>query len=131
MATLQKPRTEITPTERAEVGAETARVEGRGPAGQAAEAAKNVVTGRDDGPGAVVDRSSNNVGSLGAHHHSNNGLLGHTEEEFARLRTRTTVTHEGEAYCPNPNIKHLVRLSIQTHVSKPSLHPNSCVKNLE
>jgi len=32
---------------------------------------------------------------------------GHTEEEMAKLRTRTLVTHEGEAYCPNPNIRDL------------------------
>jgi hypothetical protein len=34
-------------------------------------------------------------------------MLGHTEEEMARLRTKTMVTHEGEAYCPNPNIRDL------------------------
>ena len=106
MATLQRPGTEITtPTERAEIGAETAREEGKGKVGEAVEAARNVATGRDDGPSAVVDRgTSNGVGAP----IRNGDVLGHTEEEFARLRTRSEVTHEGEAYCPNPNIKHLV-----------------------
>ncbi|KAG0561945.1 hypothetical protein KC19_9G105100 [Ceratodon purpureus] len=122
MATLQKPGKEITPTEKAEIGAETAKLEGKGPAGQATEAVKNVVTGRDDGPSAaVVDRGRSNNG-FGAHHHHDNGTLGHTEEEFARLRTRTQVTHEGEAYCPNPNIKHLPR-EFETRVTVIQRYP--------
>lgn len=119
MATLQRPGTSETATERAETGAETARMEGKGSAGQAAEAVKNVVTGRDEP--AVVDRSgvvepgsaaatTSTAGAVGAHHqhHVDNGVLGRTEEELARLRTRTHITHEGEAYCPNPNIRDLV-----------------------
>ena len=93
MATLQRPGVETTPTERAEIGAEEARLEGKGPIGEASEAAKNVVTGRDDN-GVIVNNGA--------------GPLGNTEEEFARLRTRTLITHEGEAYCPNPNIRNLV-----------------------
>lgn len=125
MATLQRPGTgttepPTTATERAETGAETAREEGKGVGGQAVEAAKNVVTGRDE-PGvpdaAVVDRSSGVVepgvaastSAISHHHHHDNGVLGRTEEEFAKLRTRTHITHEGEAYCPNPNIRDLPR----------------------
>lgn len=104
MGTLQRPGTEITPTERAAIGAETASLEGRGPAGQAVEAAKNVATGRDDYPKMEPSSSSNGAGQ----HHNNDGLLGHTEEELSRLRLRTQITHEGEAYCPNPNIKDMV-----------------------
>lgn len=33
--------------------------------------------------------------------------MGQIEEELGRLLLRTQVTHEGEAYCPNPNIKNL------------------------
>jgi len=110
MATLQRPGTEITPAERAAIGAETARLEGRGPAGEAMEAAKNVATGRDDLPRSALEGISSSSSSNGAGpHHNGAGLLGRTEEELSHLRLRTQITHEGEAYCPNPNIKDLVR----------------------
>ena len=105
----------MSATERAETGAETARMEGKGAAGQAAEAARNAATGRDEP--AVVDRSAGVIEPGAAaststashlHHHHDNGVLGRTEEELAKLRTRTHITHEGEAYCPNPNIRDLV-----------------------
>lgn len=117
-----------TATERAAIGAEEARLEGRGPVGRASEAAKNVATGRDGPgplnrpPGAGVGPVGTGVGSgvgtgfgpdgvtdrgvLGGRHHE--GLMERTEEEVARLRNRTQITHEGEAYCPNPNLRDLV-----------------------
>lgn len=103
-----------TATERAALGAEEGRREGKGPAGRAADAAKAAATGRGDHPGVASLDNGDNIlvadrGLLDHHHHSHNGgMLGHTEEEMAKLRTRTLVTHEGEAYCPNPNIRDLV-----------------------
>lgn len=138
--------------ERAAVGAEKARLEGRGPVGQTAEAAKNAATGRDgvgvgsSGVGApLTPRGDSVVGgpAVGApvvtargdsvvggpavgsgvpggvesrgfpgHHRrsssAGSGLMERTEEELARLRNRTQITHEGEAYCPNPNLRDLV-----------------------
>lgn len=112
-----------TATERAAIAAEEARIEGKGPGGRAADAAAAAATGRVDhnrgvGPfndgvhhdGMHLGPDGTRVGDRGlvGHHHHNGGVLGHTEEEMARLRTRTHVTHEGEAYCPNPNIRDLV-----------------------
>lgn len=34
-------------------------------------------------------------------------MLGNTEEEMARLRIKTHITAEGDAYCPNPNLRDL------------------------
>ena len=137
-----------TATQKAAAGAEEARMEGKGVGGQAAEAAKNVVTGRDgplkrppgmvgatdlDRPG-MANTEMNRPGMVGPHaggvgtdlngdgiadrgimgpghhhnHHTNGGLMERTEEEIARLRNRTQITHEGEAYCPNPNLRDLV-----------------------
>jgi len=123
--------------ERAAVGAEKARLEGRGPVGQTAEAAKNAATGRDgvgvgSGVGAPVTARGDSIvgggpavgsaapGTLGTgvesrgfpgHHRrsssAGSGLMERTEEELARLRNRTQITHEGEAYCPNPNLRDL------------------------
>ena len=122
------PLNRPTATERAAIGAEEGRLEGRGPVGRASEAAKNVATGRDDirplnrPPGAGVGPVGTGVGSgvgtglgpdgvtdrglMGGRHHE--GLMERTEEEVARLRNRTQITHEGEAYCPNPNLRDLV-----------------------
>jgi len=151
-----------TATERAAIGAQEARMEGKGPGGQAAEGLRNIATGRDDGlPGRNGNGPfNNNVGERGLghtgagpfnntvedrdlrhpgagpfdngrerglfdrdhdHHHGgilgnhegmtghhNGGMLGHTEEEMARLRTKTHITSEGDAYCPNPNVRDLV-----------------------
>lgn len=124
--------------ERAAVGAEKARLEGRGPVGRTAEAAKNVATGRDgvgvgsSGVGTPGTASGDSIvggpavgsaapGTLGTgvegrgipgHHRrsssAGSGLMERTEEELARLRNRTQITHEGEAYCPNPNLRDLV-----------------------
>ncbi|KAG0619256.1 hypothetical protein M758_4G126300 [Ceratodon purpureus] len=143
-----------TATERAAIGAEEARMEGKGPVGRAGDAAKAAATGRVDnnrgvGPfndglhndglhhdglhndglhhdglhhdglhhdglhhdGTHLGPNGTQVGDRGLlkdhHHHNHGGLLGHTEEEMARLRNRTSITHEGEAYCPNPNIRDL------------------------
>jgi hypothetical protein len=98
-------------------------MEGKGPAGRAADAAKAAATGRVDhnrgvGPfndgvhhdGTHLRPDGTHVGDRGLfdhHHHDNGGMFGHTEEEMARLRNRTHITHEGEAYCPNPNIRDL------------------------
>lgn len=121
-----------TATERAAIGAEEARMEGRGAGGQAAEAARNVATGRDDVQPGMAAPYNNGVRRTGAvagpingtttvgdrglldhhnrdhHHHHHGAFLGNTEEEMARLRLKTHITHEGDAYCPNPNIRDLV-----------------------
>lgn len=121
-----------TARERAAIGAEEARLEGRGPAGRAAEGAKNAVTNRDTlgGPnnnlgagntGYGADGTTGNRGlfndglngpghatGFGYHHSNGAGLMERTEEELANLRNRTEVTGEGEAYCPNPNLRDLV-----------------------
>ena len=164
-----------TATQRAEVGAEEARLEGRGRAGEAAEAARNVATGRDepgvggfnngvrnngvvnDGVGPInegvpvgdrgllnrnrdgvgpfnegvpvgeglpagdrglVNRNREGVRSLGASGPRDGGVLGNVEEEFARLRTKTRITAEGDAYCPNPNLRDLVNISKPLQNSK-------------
>lgn len=90
MATLQKPGAEITSAERAESGAEDRSI-------------------MEPGLGSSSSRSN---GAGAHHHHDNGGILGRTEEELSRLRLRTHITHEGEAYCPNPNIKDLVSILI-------------------
>ncbi|KAG0619254.1 hypothetical protein M758_4G126100 [Ceratodon purpureus] len=124
-----------TAMERAAIGAEEGRMEGKGPAGRAAEGLRNVATGRDNnlagrtgvdpynnnfndgttvGDRGLFDRNHDhhNGGLLGHHNggmlgHNNGGMLGHTEEEMARLRLNTHVTAEGDAYCPNPNLRDL------------------------
>lgn len=110
-----------TATERATMGAEAARMEGKGLGGRAAAAAaaaadRNHQPGMgplNDGlhyDGTPLAHDATSVGDRGLldhHHHHAGGVLGHTEEEMARLRTRTHITHEGEAYCPNPNIRDL------------------------
>lgn len=104
-------------TERATVGAETARMEGKGVVGRTAEAAINVATGRD-GPHYPLDRTGETTGTgvdydgLGnrSEYYNGEGVMGRTEEEMARLRNRTEITREGEPYAPNPNIRDLVSL---------------------
>ena len=120
-----------TATERARIGAEEARLEGKGPAGKGAEGLRNVATGRDDNLGGTgVGPYNNNLGRTGVDPYMNNGtgiedqglfdrnrenlgggmhegLLGRTEEEMARLRINTHITAEGDAYCPNPNLRDL------------------------
>lgn len=133
-----------TATERAAIGAEEARMEGRGPGGRAAEAARNVATGRDQpgvgpinngvgntgvGPvnngttvgdrGLLDHRDHRRGGVLGGHH---GDMLGNTEEEFARLRTKTHITAEGDAYCPNPNLRDLVTTR---NLQKANLHTHA------
>lgn len=103
MATLQKPAPEMTATDRAAHSADAAQVEaGKNVASESHEPV--VVTGEGSNGMAVAARHDTHH-----HHSSNSGLSGHTEEELAHLRLRTQVTHEGEAYCPNPNLKDLVR----------------------
>lgn len=109
-------------TERATVGAETARMDGKGVVGRAAEAAMNVATGRD-GPHYPLDRTGETTGTgveydglgnrsdfIDTHHYNGEGIMGRTEEEMARLRNRTEITREGEPYAPNPNMRDLVSL---------------------
>lgn len=101
-----------TATERTAIGAEEARTEGKGPGGRAAEAVKNAATVRDqrvvsDGVHHDATHLNPDVEDRGlVDHHA--GMLGHAEEEMTCLRNRTHITHEGEPYCPNPNIPDLV-----------------------
>lgn len=93
----------MTATDRAAHSADAAQVEaGKNVASESHEPV--VVTGEGSNGMAVAARHDTHH-----HHSSNSGLSGHTEEELAHLRLRTQVTHEGEAYCPNPNLKDLVR----------------------
>lgn len=97
-----------TAGERAAIGAETARMEGKGVGGQAVDAAKTAATGRVGRPrrrhvrlpghSRSVSRSTSASSSddEGRRHH---GL--HPEG------VRTVVSNEGEAYCPNPNMHNL------------------------
>lgn len=124
-----------TATQRAALGAQEARMDGKGVVGQAVEGVRNTITGKDDGlPGkAGTGAYGNTVGDRGMgqtgtgpfnndrgifnrdhdHHHGgvmghhNGDMLGHTEEEMARLRLKTHITAEGDAYCPNPNVRDL------------------------
>jgi hypothetical protein len=91
-------------------------LEGKGRGGELAEAARNVATGRDDGPlnngvgdRGLLDRNRDRRqgGIVGGGQHPG-GMLGNTEEEMARLRIKTHITAEGDAYCPNPNLRDLV-----------------------
>lgn len=122
-----------TAMDRSAIGAEEARMEGRGPGGQAAEGLRNVATDRDNGLGAAGPNFNNNgtaVGDRGLldHNHDhrhggilghhNDGTLGHTEEEMTRLRTKTHVTAEGDAYCPNPNVRDLVSKNAAHEISE-------------
>ena len=94
-----------TAGERAAIGAEDARMRGRGRVGEAVEGAelaaegrrglRNQVPGEGFGDGSVLDEGR------GPHHFGlNEGV-------------RTIVSNEGEAYCPNPNIRDLVSANAQ------------------
>lgn len=148
-----------TATERAAIGADEARLAGKGPAGRAVEGVKNAATGRDDnleGRGGVdpyynnnnnlggrtgVDPFNNNNnlgGRTGVDPYNNNGtavedrglfgrdhnggMLGKTEEEMARLRINTHITAEGDAYCPNPNLRDLPK-EFETRVQVVQRYP--------
>jgi hypothetical protein len=154
-----------TATERAAIGAEEARLAGKGPVGRAVEGVRNAATGRDDnlaGRGGVdpynnnnnlggrtgVDPFNNNNNNLGGrtgvdpynnngtavegrglfgrdHQRgglNNGGMLGHTEEEMARLRINTHITAEGDAYCPNPNLRDLPK-EFETRVQVVQRYP--------
>lgn len=153
-----------TATERAAIGAEEARLAGKGPVGRAVEGVRNAATGRDDnlaGRGGVdpynnnnnnnlggrtgVDPFNNNNNNLGGRpgvdpynnnngtgvedrghfgrdHQRNGGMLGHTEEEMARLRINTHITAEGDAYCPNPNLRDLPK-EFETRVQVVQRYP--------
>ncbi|KAG0589955.1 hypothetical protein M758_1G058200 [Ceratodon purpureus] len=94
--------------ERANIGYDQARMEGKGPVGGAMDAAK-AAAGRG-GPANGVDYPSGMAHrgtdyDNGVAHHG--GMLGRTEEELARLQNRTVVTGESEPYAPNPNIRDL------------------------
>jgi len=94
-----------TAMDRANVGYDQARMEGKGAVGSTADAVKAAA-------GRPTDTAVNHHNGLGhgttEYDHSHYGTgLEHTEEELARLRNRTVVTGESEAYAPNPNIKDL------------------------
>lgn len=92
------------------MGYDEARMEGKGPVGGAVDAAKAAAgkgtTGYDhtglDHPSGLENR-----GVVDRDHAHHGGMLGHTEEELARLQTRSVITGESEPYAPNPNIKDL------------------------
>lgn len=99
-----------TAGDRANIGYDEARMEGKGPVGGAVDAAKAALgrggagaTTGVDYPSGLAHRGTDF--EVGAHH---GGMLGHTEEEIARLQTRTVITGESEPYAPNPDIKGLV-----------------------
>jgi hypothetical protein len=99
-----------TTGERAAIGAEEARLEGRGPVGEAVEGAEMAEAGRTGRRARRGDRLpghrsrsrslSDGEGGLGRRHRHHHGGLGEG--------VRTIVSNEGEAYCPNPNIRDLV-----------------------
>lgn len=98
-----------TAGDRANIGYDEARMEGKGPVGGAVDAAKAALgrggagaTTGVDYPSGLAHRGTDF--EVGAHH---GGMLGHTEEEIARLQTRTVITGESEPYAPNPDIKGL------------------------
>lgn len=97
-------------TDRANLGYDEARMEGKGPVGGAVDAAKAAAgRGTNTGYAEGVDLHSGlaNRGVVDGQAHTG-GLLGHTEEELARLQTRSVVTGESAPYAPNPNIEGLV-----------------------
>jgi hypothetical protein len=96
-----------TAGERAAIGAETARMEGRGAAGQGMEAAKAAATGRVGRPRHRRVRLPGQSRSR-----SVSSSLSSSDEESMRRRhgaegVRTVVSNEGEAFCPNPNARNL------------------------
>jgi hypothetical protein len=105
---------------RANIGYDEARMEGKGAVGGAVDAAKAAAgrgtTGYAPGRGAAgydqtgLDYSNGleNRGVVGRDQAQRGGLLGRTEEELARLQTRSEITGESEAYAPNPNTRDLV-----------------------
>lgn len=109
-----------TAGERAAMGAETARMEGKGVGGQAVDAAQAAATGRMGRPRHRRTRLPGHSRSVSR---SSSSSLSSSDEESMRRRghhhgaegVRTIVSNEGEAYCPNPNARHLVsniRISI-------------------
>jgi hypothetical protein len=112
--------------ERANMGYDEARMEGKGPMGGAVDAAK-----------AAAGRNTTTAGTPGYDHPSglehrgvvdgdhishHDGRLGHTEEELARLRNHSVVTGESEPYAPNPNIKGLPK-EFETRVQVVQRYP--------
>lgn len=107
-----------TAGERAAIGAETARMEGRGAAGQGMEAAKAAATGRVGRPRHRRVRLPGQSRSR-----SVSSSLSSSDEESMRRRhgaegVRTVVSNEGEAFCPNPNARNLVSIEISFHPSR-------------
>lgn len=103
-----------TAGERAAMGAETARMEGKGAGGQAVDAAEAAATGRT---GRTRHRRTRLPGhSRSVSRSSSSSSLSSSDEESMRRRghhhgvegVRTIVSNEGEAYCPNPNLRNLV-----------------------
>lgn len=103
-----------TAGERAELGAETARMEGKGVGGEAVDAAKAAATGRVGRPRHRRTRLPGHSRSVSRS--SSSSSLSSSDEESLRRRghghhgvegVRTVVSNEGEAYCPNPNLRNL------------------------
>lgn len=76
--------------ERAAVGSEVAREEGKGAGGRAAEAVENVITGKD-GPNHTQP------------FHHGTGMRRVEGEHAKGLLNRSQITNEGPAMCKNPN----------------------------
>ena len=105
-------------TDRANIGYDQARMEGKGPVGGAVDAARAAAA--RGGPATGVDYPASGMANRGTDYNGmrdgvdngmarhEGGILGRTEEELARLRNRTVVTGESEPYAPNPNIRDLV-----------------------
>jgi hypothetical protein len=95
--------------ERANIGYDEARMEGKGPVVGAVDAVKAAAGKGGVAPATGVDYPSgleNRGTEYGVEHRG--GVLGRTEEELARLQNRTVITSESEPYAPNPNIRDLV-----------------------
>lgn len=96
--------------ERAALGREEARMEGKGVVGQGVDAAKAAATGR------VGRRRTRLPGQQGLNRSRSSSLSSSDEEGLRRHHgvegVRTIVSNEGEAFCPNPNTMNLVMIAL-------------------
>lgn len=107
--------------DRANIGYDEARMEGRGPVGSAVDAAK-AAAGRGTNTGPYDNSGLENRGALGGAQGYQGGMMGRTEEELARLQNRSVITSESEPYAPNPNIKDLPK-EFETRVQVVQKYP--------
>lgn len=93
--------------ERAALGREEARMEGKGVVGQGVDAAKAAATGR------VGRRRTRLPGQTGLNRSRSSSLSSSDEEGLRRHHgvegVRTIVSNESEAFCPNPNTMNLAK----------------------